>query len=387
MDFPKTAQTSINTPDNVSANTNPPTANDTIYTMPDKFIQTSSTAEPAAKKSGRGKTWILIIVIVVSAIAIISGAVYYVLTSVINQPAADAVIVNNNNVTATTNATTNLNSNSNANRNLNTNSNLNTNGNINGNVNGLVNNANSNVNSNNNVNSNININANTNAGVAVVVVPSKDTDKDNLTNEEEDLYKTKADKPDSDSDGYLDGAEIIAGYDPTNAVSSGRVNAGTLVTTYQSEVYGFSMWYPSTWMAEALSEETPNEILFTSKSQNTAGQFIEILVEKNPTGYNAADWYTHQTGTAATNLSKIVTFDGVEGVLSTDGYTAYFTTSNNAYVVSYRFGNSTEVFFPTTFTMMAKSLKFTKNMAGSTNSNLNTNKTNTNQASNANTTN
>ncbi|MBI4437937.1 calcium-binding protein [Candidatus Uhrbacteria bacterium] len=45
-------------------------------------------------------------------------------------------------------------------------------------------------------------------------VLTEDDDEDGLTNEEEARYGTDPQSPDTDDDGYLDGAEIDAGYNP-----------------------------------------------------------------------------------------------------------------------------------------------------------------------------
>ena len=42
----------------------------------------------------------------------------------------------------------------------------------------------------------------------------QDSDQDGLTNEEEQLYGTDPNNPDTDGDGYSDGAEVRSGYDP-----------------------------------------------------------------------------------------------------------------------------------------------------------------------------
>lgn len=384
MDFPTTSGTpSGGTPPARPASPNvapapavmPNRDNDTIYTMPDKFMQTTATPT-TTKTHSKVKTWVLIAVIAVAVIAIIGGVVYYVLSGLKQQAApAEPVVVNNEAIVNEANS-----NDTNVNENTTTNT-LVTNGrltNLNTSTNSTANTNTTNVNA---VNTNSATNANSNSNTnSAIVVPSKDTDKDQLTNEEEAIFTTKADKPDTDSDGYIDGQEVIAGYDPNNAVSSGRLSAAATITTYESTAYGYSIQYPKNWLAQALSEATPNEMLFTSQSVDTAGQFIEVLVADNPTGYTATDWYTSQTGNAESGLTPITTFSGWEGVLSPDGYTAYFTTNKQAYIVSYRFGSSTEVYFPSTFIFMAKSftqVKGTKatttnsNSTGNSNSNAN----------------
>jgi hypothetical protein len=57
---------------------------------------------------------------------------------------------------------------------------------------------------------------------------SLDSDKDGITNfDEVTIYKTNPFIPDSDNDGFIDGAEILNGYDPTNATPE-------VLVTYES---------------------------------------------------------------------------------------------------------------------------------------------------------
>jgi hypothetical protein len=50
--------------------------------------------------------------------------------------------------------------------------------------------------------------------VPVVTDPTGDPDGDSLTNQEEAQYGTDANNPDSDGDGYKDGAEVEKGFNP-----------------------------------------------------------------------------------------------------------------------------------------------------------------------------
>ncbi|MEK7639979.1 MAG: hypothetical protein AAB424_02490 [Patescibacteria group bacterium] len=72
-----------------------------------------------------------------------------------------------------------------------------------------------NGNANGNENTNGNTNGNVNIPVDANVNGSADLDSDGLTNDQERLYKTDPLNPDTDGDGYKDGAEIATGYDPT----------------------------------------------------------------------------------------------------------------------------------------------------------------------------
>ncbi|EKD76547.1 MAG: hypothetical protein ACD_43C00067G0004, partial [uncultured bacterium] len=391
---------------------------DQVYTMPDKFLQqTPAAGSGTPKKAHKGLTIILIIIIVLAVLGIIGGVIFYIFKVLPsqNQPSDTGVVVENQTNTTNANETTNTNNsnttnvnttnsvNDNANTNVltNANANDNTNENVNANVNSNAN-TNSNVNENGNTNSNTNV-ANTNSitnatnSTNTTVLPSsKDTDLDALTNEEEKIWGTKADLPDTDSDGYTDGAELAAGYDPLNSISSGRLIDSGALGTYANKDYGYTVSYPVDWLAEALSEGATNEIMFTPDVLDTAGQFVEVIVENNSAGLTAMDWYIDQANVDEASLQTVTTSSGLEGVWSLDGNTAYFTTNNNVYAVSYRYGISPELYFKTTFTMMVKSFTLTKKVQNANDAvtdettpttDANTNTTNENTNTNTNTAN
>ena len=348
-----------------------------VYTMPEKFIPATQAAAVPTKRPKKMVTIILIVVIVLAVLGIIGGVLFYVLRMMNDEPvvtdAQNAVVVNTNNANTVANVNVNENDNVNVNENANENENVNedTNENVNANANDNINAV---------VNENANTNANTNTATTEVPVPGKDTDEDSLTNDEEKIWGTKADLPDSDSDGYTDGVEILAGYDPTNATSAGRLaDNAALVGTFANDDYNYTVLYPTDWLAEALAEGDNSEVLLTPNTLELAGQYIAITVIENPTGFTAVDWYVDTANVDEADLITFITFAGATGVWSTDGTTAYLANTDYIYAVSYRYGSSTELFFPTSFEMVAKSLTLTEPKKRQ-NSNDNTNAANANEA-------
>lgn len=361
-----------------------------IHTMPEKFLNPSAPGggdgKPHKQKS-KAITIILIVVIALAVVSIVGGVAYYLLRGVPTNDPVTTVVVEDDNANEGLNENANANENSNVNENENVNEAANENDNSNDNAN-----ENANENSNDNANVSADENANTNETVtndngntntAADVTTSKDTDKDGLTNEEEKIFGTKADLPDTDTDGYTDGEEILAGYDPTNAASAGRLaDNAELVSTYASKKHGYNVVYPAQWIAEEVPEAGVSEILFTPTTLDNAGQFVSITLESNTSGLTALDWYVEQSGASEESVQTITTFSDVEGVLSTDGYTAYFAENGYIYVISYRYGNSPEVHFTTTFTVMLNSLVFTEVKANTTTTTTTTTDTDTTDTTN-----
>lgn len=342
-----------------------------VYTMPDKFLAGTTPVPIRAKKSNKAVTIILIAVIALMVLGAVGGVLYYFLVlanqTTTTTDAQNAVVVNNTNTTNVNTANVN-NSNVNANANVTLNQNVNANGNTNAEVNDNTNtvsndntsttntnvNENANVNSNTNTNANANVNTNTST-VSAVPAASKDSDADALTNDEEAVWTTKADLPDTDGDGYTDGAEILAGYDPTNATSAGRLADSTLVSSFANTKFGYTMLYPQNWLAEGLTEGDATEVIFTPNTLDLAGQFIAVTVATNPTGLTASEWYAETANVDETDLETVTSFSGAVGVWNVDRTTAYYANSDYIFAVSYRYGNSDELYFPTSFEMMVKS--------------------------------
>ena len=86
-----------------------------------------------------------------------------------------------------------------------------------------------------------------------------DSDQDGLTNEEEKMYGTDPQKSDTDGDGYSDGAEVRAGYDPLKPAPGDKIIPDTVTSkaTSADEVLGDSTQKNLTLdMAERLSQLT-----------------------------------------------------------------------------------------------------------------------------------
>ncbi len=329
-----------------------------IHVMPPKFHKFLS-----VKKKGSG---VLILTIVIIVIVLGGGALaaYYFMNQM--QNVSPAPIANLNQLVPT-NLNQNANqANANANTNVNTNENINTNANAN--VNENVN-ANENVNTNINLNQNQNINTNTNLNEAPTVpvityASSSDKDKDGLTDMEEALYGTEVNKPDTDADGFLDGQELINGYNPKAAGSSLLETSG-LVNKYENPIFNYEILYPASWLARS-TDQSLNEVIF----QSNTNEYIQILVEDNPGQLGLVDWYLSQSPLTNINLlTQETTGKGYEALLSPDKLTYYLKAAaspDKIYLITYNIGDKTIVNFLTTFKMMVNSFSLTSGQPAGT---------------------
>ncbi len=180
-----------------------------------------------------------------------------------------------------------------------------------------------------------------------------DTDTDGLTDIEEGLYNTDYLKPDTDSDSYIDGLEILNLYNPAG-VAPQKIEETDLVKIYSNPTYNYTIFYPASWLARALGETTSEEVMFTSAT----GEFIQVIVEDNLSNLPPLDWYLAEApGTNPSAVGPATTKSGLSGVKSPDGLTAYFSAGGKIYVLSYNVGIKTELNYKSTFEMMIKSFK------------------------------
>jgi len=334
-----------------------------IHVMPPKFQKYL-----AVKKRGLGRFILVLVIIFLVLGGLAFGAFYYLMPM---QKAPVQLPKLNLNQAPPVNLNQNLNL-ANANQNVNANLNENVNANANQNVNA---NENVNVNANENVNLNENTNLNLNAAppVALNYASSVDSDNDQLTDEEEDLYGTEKRKPDTDEDGYIDGQELINLFNPKAAGASFLATSG-LVNQYTNPIFNYEILHPSAWLARP-TDQSLSEVIF----QSTTGEYIEVLVQDNPDKLDLVQWYLKQSPLADLNqLKRQVTKQGYDELISPDQLTHYLVDKNNpdkVYVLSYNIGNKTRVNFLTTFQTMLASFKLTipATPETPTNANLNTN--------------
>mgnify|MGYP000367211840 CR=1 FL=1 len=355
-----------------------PDAKKSVYTLPKEFLPTKRLL-PASGGSffASWKVVALIASIGVIFIAIIGILVYW-LTQQNNTTTQTQAFPLTTNQAATTNTV----SNSSTQLNLNVNQGLNSNVNA-----GLFPNDNTNTNTTTNTNS---VATGVKAFSVKTTVPlAADKDKDQLTDAEEALYGTKVGLPDSDSDGFIDGTEVLKAYSPIAAKKTLRDSG--LVLPYNNTSFGWSMDYPSKWVAGA-SDDAGKSVLFTSDS--VQGEYVQVVMVDNPQGATAKDWYMSVfTDTNPASLQD-ATVAGLSGIVSADGYTYYLADAKNIIGISYNFGTKDAVSFKTTFQMMLSSFAYnpaaaTASTATNTSSTFlqptvpttNTNTTNTNTAS------
>ncbi len=297
-----------------------------IHTMPAKFM---------VVKQDSKKAKIIGLMIIISVLTVVLiGAAFYLnqqLKKSKNTKLVNANINNQEKVNINTNQPTN-----NINQNINSSANVN-------------NEINNNLNNNAQTNANINDNANFNPPLASILPGSLDSDNDSLTDEEEKIYGTDAQKPDTDGDGYLDGKELLNLYNPQGG---GKLIDSKLVDTFTSPDYSYSIIYPIAWTLE-VTEPTGREVMFSSPT----GEFVKVFIQDNSQKLSALEWYSEQWQDLPMNQFRTVEINGWQGVWSLDELTIYLAKDDKLYIITYSVDEKKEVNFKTTFQVMVNSFK------------------------------
>ncbi len=197
---------------------------------------------------------------------------------------------------------------------------------------------------------------------ATALTPGKDSDSDGLTDVEEQLiYKTNPNLPDTDSDGFLDGNEVFHRYNP------GGTAPGTLLEAKLVQLYtnadGLEILYPATW---TLDTTTPDTSSFTTQSVHSvvrfrapSGEAIKLsaydLLTPEVLQAFLLEWVTKQGGQE--QVIKTKTKDGNELYITRDQLKAFVSLGNRPVLFEYETGTVGSIEYTQTFQMMMNSLK------------------------------
>jgi len=317
-----------------------------MHVMPPKFHKYL-----AVKSKSSASKWLMVIALAVFVLTMLGIGGYFLYLQM-NLPAQN-INATNLNQPELDNENLNLDL---GNENINAEENLNLNANENLNVNENVN-VNENINADLNVNANENLNINAPIG-AIDYSGSLDSDADKLTDLEEEQYQTEKRKPDTDEDGFLDGEELVNGYNP-KAASGAKLETSGLVNKYTNPLFGYEMLYPTSWLARP-EDQSLAVVLFMTSTE----EFMKISAEDNLEKLDLVNWYLRMSPGADLNLlEKITTSKGYDALVSPDKLTYYIlhlNTRDKVYVLTYNIGTLSEINFLSTFRMMLNSFTVSK---------------------------
>lgn len=182
------------------------------------------------------------------------------------------------------------------------------------------------------------------------VFPGKDSDSDGLTDLEENLlYKTNPNLPDTDVDGFLDGNEVFHRYNPSGTAPGTLLDAGA-VRLFERN--GIRLAFPVPWQTSSASETS-------DVFESTTGEFMTLTVtnstDTQTSQASVSAWITQQGGQEQT--VKTVSKGGYELYVTQDKRHALMVVNGKILEFVYDLGTKTTVDYLQTFQMMLNSIE------------------------------
>lgn len=185
-----------------------------------------------------------------------------------------------------------------------------------------------------------------------------DTDQDGLTDAEEQIFSTSAAVPDTDSDNFLDGAEVANLYDP--ALAGALLEVSPQIKVARNATQGYQFLIPALWTTTSLTPTGEEFIIRT----NDGTESFTINIYPNEDRMTPVQWYQDQE--PAADLNQFNNFSneaGWNGIQSIDGrvvIAVFGSTEPGArafvYVMHYDVGSDNLLRFPSIWEMMLQSL-------------------------------
>ena len=185
-----------------------------------------------------------------------------------------------------------------------------------------------------------------------------DTDKDGLTDVEESLFATSAAVPDTDTDSFLDGQEVLNLYDPATAGALLEVSPQIKIGRNDSQSYQFLL--PLSWTATKNTPRGEEMLVRPADGDET----LVITVLENPDRLSASEWYQRNADvvdfTRFTNFSNEAGWSGIQSqdkslVMATFGQDEAGARAF-LFVMHYNPGTSSSMRFPSIWGMILNSL-------------------------------
>ena len=182
-----------------------------------------------------------------------------------------------------------------------------------------------------------------------------DNDKDGLSVQEETIFKSSDNNPDSDNDGYSDMAEIMNLYDP---VSGNQLINNANISEYKNSNLKYSILHPTGWNISTI-DNTGSSLFFQSSDNK---HFIQIISQVNTNSQLIYDWYKKEIVNEELEDSRFISQKGWDGIQSQDGLIIYLTPKDkkNIFIISYSVNMPEEIVYKNIFNMMVKSFSISE---------------------------
>lgn len=181
---------------------------------------------------------------------------------------------------------------------------------------------------------------------------SVDTDTDDLTDQEEEVFGTDSGSWDSDTDGYFDGQEVSNLYNPRGSAPKRLIDSG-LVREYINPAFQYRLYYPIGWDVASVDPRS-EQVLMSA----ITGDYIEIRTLPLPSGITFTEWFAERAiGQQFSDLRPFTNRFTIPGYVRRDGLVAYFVTDTSVIMVLYTPGTGQQIMYPHIMNMVVQSFR------------------------------
>ncbi len=185
---------------------------------------------------------------------------------------------------------------------------------------------------------------------------SVDSDKDGLSDVEEELFRTDINIPDTDGDKFTDSHELFNLYNPAGKTPN-KLSESRLVKEYDNTVFGYSLFYPLNWALGSV-DTTNRDVLFST----ITGEYIEARVINKDPSQDFAAWFGQWA--PGERYGELVPFQSVykeTGWRRQDYLVYYFPRDTDVLVLTYHTTDTSILNYRSVIKMMARSYRVNGN--------------------------
>ncbi len=190
----------------------------------------------------------------------------------------------------------------------------------------------------------------------LVLQAAPDSDGDGLTDEEEVIYKTNPQNPDTDADNFIDGNEVFKLYSPIAGGVAQLADSG-LVKFFTNDKQNYSILYLVAFGLDLVDATSTTKIAFTVST----GERFVVTVLPNDNQLSPLNYYLNaHPEVPITGISAISSRGGFSGVRSPDGLETILAANGQLYSFVYDVGGNITKRFAATYNMMINSFRLIK---------------------------
>ncbi|MFC1612645.1 hypothetical protein ACFL29_02225 [Patescibacteria group bacterium] len=183
------------------------------------------------------------------------------------------------------------------------------------------------------------------------LIQGTDLDSDGLTEKEEAAFQTDSKRPDTDSDGFLDGNEVFHLYNPAAIAPVNLVESG-IVKAYANAAEGYTVFYPTLWATSSTSDT--GRVSFLSDETES----INITIVRASTAITLRSWYISEYPEKDINaLQTYTSKHGYRGLQDANRLTTYIKEGEQVFIITYDLGGTNTLWYRRLYDMILNSLK------------------------------